>query len=257
MLFNARSFFVGAPADVFAAALGNTGVHDGVLPTPFHSLVIRAPGEIVLVDTGMGPSGGPDAGHLLVHLRAAGIAPDDVGCVVISHAHLDHVGGVLDAAGHLAFPNARYVLSAEEWTFWHGAEVDRIVAHVQIQRIRQLLAQIGSRVVPVSEHDSVVPGVTVRDLPGHTPGQIGLQLESEGARMLYVADVVAHPLHFTHPEWHIVADVDPALAIRTRRAVLSAAAADQTPLYVYHHPARPPIYYAVQDGTAWQAVPAG
>src|SRR6185437_2159438 len=76
------------------------------------ALLIRAPGRVILVDAGMGPD---SHGSVVASLKLAGVTPDQVTDVLITHAHFDHVGGLIDTAGRSAFPKATIWISAREW----------------------------------------------------------------------------------------------------------------------------------------------
>jgi len=237
-LFHARSFAINAPKGELETALVPYPLEAGKLRTPFHCLAVRRAAETVLVDTGMGSQGPKSAGQLLSNLAARGIAPEDIQLVILSHAHPDHMGGALNAAGEPAFARARYVLAEAEWRFWqseaalsHGNKSTVMTTRDHLDRLQPCL----DRIVPPT---TLLPGVTAIPAPGHTPGQMALHLVSEGQQMITLADAVAHPLHLKHPTWNIASDVDREQAIRTRQALLERAAAEGITIYVYHfeHP---------------------
>jgi glyoxylase-like metal-dependent hydrolase (beta-lactamase superfamily II) len=241
--FNARSFFANAPEPL----LTQYGITDSTIPTPFHCLVISTGTHTILIETGMGPDV-PGAGQLLPNLRAADFDPGAVDTVILTHAHADHIGGALDAAGNPAFPNARYVLSESEWVFWWS---DAVRETVKVETVRTILQRLRPQIVLIPADAHILPGLTAIPAPGHTPGQIALRIESGGAELLHVADVVAHPIHLLRPDWFIRADADPAQAIRTRRALLAQAAAASIPIFVYHFVRATP-HHLVQEGDHWQ-----
>jgi glyoxylase-like metal-dependent hydrolase (beta-lactamase superfamily II) len=250
-LFHARSFAINAPRGELESALAPYPSEAGKLRTPFHCLVIRAGAQTALVDTGMGSGGPKSAGLLATSLATAGIASDDISLVILSHAHPDHMGGALDAAGEPAFPRARYVLSEAEWRFWQSeaesAQANKstvMATRAHLERLQPCL----DRIVPPT---TLLPGVTAIPAPGHTPGQIAVHLESGGEQMLYMADSVAHLLHLKHPTWNIASDVDREQAIRTRQALLERATADGITIYVYHFDRPGPWPLRWQDG-GWE-----
>ena len=91
--------------------------------SPYTCLLIETGRHVVLVDTGAGESS-PTTGAIRARLEVAGIRPKDVDTVILTHAHPDHIGGVIDCTGRAAYPNARYVLSEREWEFWTAARID-------------------------------------------------------------------------------------------------------------------------------------
>src|SRR5271155_5834009 len=90
-------------------------------------LVVDTGRERILVDTGFGEKLGPSFGGfpgLETNLRHAGITSESIDLVVISHGHLDHIGGLVTKSGALAFPKARFVFVDTEWNYWTGSRYE-------------------------------------------------------------------------------------------------------------------------------------
>jgi glyoxylase-like metal-dependent hydrolase (beta-lactamase superfamily II) len=191
---------------------------------PYNCLLIRERGSSVLVDTGLGsavhPFGG-EGGRLWDELAAVSQRPEEVDVVVISHGHLDHIGGLV-RNGVPAFPHARYVVSSADWRLWTSEETlaampEPVAAPARAQLIPLEAAGVVERVEGESE---VAAHVRVLPTPGHTPGH--LAVEVDGA-LLYAVDVLLHPLQVERPDLGCGTDADPELAIATRRALLERA----------------------------------
>ncbi|MDX2137361.1 MAG: MBL fold metallo-hydrolase [Chloroflexota bacterium] len=194
--------------------------------TSMNILLLRLGAETVLVDAGEG--GRPYGGELRASLAAAGIAPDAITTVIITHSHGDHVLGLLTDDA-LTFPNARYIMSAEEMAFWRG----RLAGDKAEQRpLVEKLEAAGLRLIAMN--DVILPGVTAVPLPGHTPGHFGLMIESDGARLLHLADTLHSPAQFVHPDWSPWFDADTRMSEPTRRAALDKAA-DENVLTLFYH----------------------
>lgn len=190
-------------------------------------------GRLVLVDAGGGSALGPTAGRLLANLAAAGVGPERVETVLLTHLHPDHAGGLIGPGGAAAFPNAEVVVSEAEHAFWTD---DGVLARVPedakpfFQLARASIAPYARagrlrRFVPGRE---VVPGITSVDAPGHTPGHTLYRVVSENETLLIWGDIVHVPaLQFARPDWGIAFDVDRARAAQTRRRVFDAVAADR------------------------------
>lgn len=209
--FRAQAFFADVKRTELRPVLDRYGIESEMFETPFNCLLIRHQGTLLLVDTGA------KAKPLLESLRQAGIAREDIGIVLLSHAHPDHYGGAADSQGQPAFPNARYLISS----------VDRV-------GIPQKLA--GLPLQSIQPETSILEGVRVVEAPGHTAGQLAVKVESQGETLLYTSDVIAHPIHLEYPGWNIVSDADRAQAVRTRSVLLGQAAAAGWWLFVYHFP---------------------
>jgi glyoxylase-like metal-dependent hydrolase (beta-lactamase superfamily II) len=90
----------------------------------------------------------------------------------------------------------------------------------------------GLRLIDMDEQ--IIPGLTAVPIPGHTPGQIALLLESENEKLLTMADLLHSPMQFAHPEWSSNFDVDTGVSVPTRRAMLGRAA-DENMLALFYH----------------------
>ncbi|MBK8021666.1 MAG: MBL fold metallo-hydrolase [Chloroflexi bacterium] len=216
--FRAEAFFANAPAQDLIQALDAAHLPHGKLDTPFHCLLVRIQGQNILFDTGMS---GED---LLEALSEADIDAREIGIVVLSHGHLDHIGGSILRSDAPTLPNARYYLSETDWQ--HYCRVQTRTGHV--------LKTLGSLVERFEPPIDLAPGIRLLAAPGHTAGQIIGEISTGDHTLIYTADVIAHPLHITHPEWHIVSDEDPAQSTLTRHRLLAHAADTGCLLHVYH-----------------------
>ena len=209
-----------------------------------NTLLLKIGGELVLVDTGAGGLFGPTLGKQRERLAAAGVQPAQVTAVVISHAHGDHFGGLLDGAGKPVFPNAAYFASKTEVDYWTGPDPDmsklRIPGEnkkVFAANAKRFLGAIKDRLTPVSAGQKILPGMEVLSAPGHTPGHIALLISSGKEALLNSADTVHHHvLMFAHPEWTSYFDSDPSMGAETRRKLLDRAATDGLRVLGYHLP---------------------
>jgi glyoxylase-like metal-dependent hydrolase (beta-lactamase superfamily II) len=204
--------------------------------------VIRARSDVILVDAGAGPRHQPTAGKLTANLESAGIQPADVTTVVLTHAHPDHLWGVLGADDKPMYPNASYVISARELEVWSDPDVLRSLPTVlQQDRIvsgaRNHLTRIRDKVRTVRGGDEIVSGVRVLDTPGHTQGHISLELAG-GDGLLIGADALTHALvSFQHPSWKAPVDHEGERGVATRLRLLDRLATDKMRLLGAHLPA--------------------
>ncbi|MGE0388016.1 MAG: MBL fold metallo-hydrolase [Gammaproteobacteria bacterium] len=198
---------------------------DGTMHLPVGSFVVRTGGRTVLLDAGLGAMNLPeyaavfDCGRLPAALAAVGVRPEDIDIVACSHLHLDHAGW-LAAEGRLCFPNADVVFGAADWDQYIATEMADPLAPEYI-RAGLRLAERAGRLRPIErDGQSIAPGVTARATPGHTRGHQTFILSSGAERLVVLGDAVVCPLQIARSDWDVIADTDPALAARTREALL-------------------------------------
>ena len=184
----------------------------------------------VLVDSGAGTLFGPVLGRAHARLEALGVGRETIDTVLLTHGHGDHVGGLLDAAGGPAFPRAELVVHGAEVDHWRGAGAGQAGPQLAV------FDAYGARLRRAADGEAVLPGVTLRHLPGHTPGHSGFLLESDGDRLLIWGDIVHLPgIQFARPEAGVEYDVEGVVARETRARVLALAVADGLLVAGMHH----------------------
>ncbi|MEM0923128.1 MAG: MBL fold metallo-hydrolase [Pseudomonadota bacterium] len=228
------------------------------LEIPFTVTLVNTGNELILFDAGNGGVTGrrPNAGLLLDRLAGAGYSADQIDHVVMTHFHPDHIGGLMED-GAPAFPNAAYVMPAAEYDFWSPVEKAEAEATARVGKLVQ------SNVVPLAEKttmikpgDSVVSGVEAVDGSGHTPGHTVFNVESEGARLMLIADLCNHyVVSLQRPDWHVRFDMDKEKAVAQRKAILGQIAADKIPFVGYHMPSSA-VGFLETKGEGFSFVPA-
>jgi glyoxylase-like metal-dependent hydrolase (beta-lactamase superfamily II) len=230
--------FANITSEARSAALAGRLDEQGAFVSPYRCLLLQTPHRKLLVDTGLGHLAGvfgAPAGHMRNALGSAGFTPDDIDVVVLSHAHPDHIGGLLHDE-RLTFPGARHVMSTTEWAFWTGSD--------NLARMPEMLAAPARALLPplaeagvldlVSGEVELVPGVWLRPAPGHTPGHCVVSIASAGEHTTFLADAVLDELNFEHPGWVSAVDFDMAQTERTRMHLLREAAQDGSRVLAYH-----------------------
>jgi glyoxylase-like metal-dependent hydrolase (beta-lactamase superfamily II) len=159
-----------AEARQLAGTSGGDGVHIAV-----NAFLLKLQGRWALIDAGAGSSMGPTLGKLPEHLRAFGVAPEEIAAVFLTHIHPDHSNGLVDDAGRAVFANAELILHEAEARFW----LDRDEASGETERIRRNIAKAAVATAPyrsrmrLAREGEAMSGVSAVALPGHTPGHTG------------------------------------------------------------------------------------
>jgi len=214
---------------------------------------------VILIDAGAGPDFQEGAGRIEASLEAAGYSVADIGLIVITHGHPDHVWGILDDAGEAPrFPHAEYVINAAEWRFWTDEKLaDRLPEsrRPMARGARKSLTAVSARTTRANPDAEVTPGVRLFPAPGHTPGHSGVMVESQGQRLLIAGDALTHPyLSFEKPQWHFGFDMDGEQAAQTRQQILEMAAGENMRIVLYHAPF-PGVGQVARLGTAFRFIP--
>jgi glyoxylase-like metal-dependent hydrolase (beta-lactamase superfamily II) len=250
-----QGFVMNATPQQVAAAMQAGGMQGPALDNPFNVTVIRTPRGLVMLDVGRGIQGST----LLANMRAAGLDPAQVILVAHTHFHGDHIGGLTDAGGQPLFPNVPVLVPEKEWAFWTDAgEESRADAgrRPAFAMVRNKFAPYQGRVTTFRPGAEIAPGITSIATEGHSPGHVSFMVADGNAQLLVIGDAVNNPAFFmANPEWIPVFDMDPQLAIETRKRLLDRAATDRVPVIGYHFP-MPATGRVERAGTGYRLVPA-
>ena len=213
----------------------------GEFINPVNITLVRIGAELILIDTGGGPDFMPTLGRLSDNLEAAGIKPEAITTVVFTHAHPDHMWGVIDPLdGGSLFVKARHIMSAVERDFWMKPGVE-VGMPEGLQGLalgsQRRLTTIASRIETAKPGAEITSGVTLIDTAGHTPGHVSVLVRSGTQQLLIGGDALSHPLlSFARPEWSWGPDLDREKATATRKRTLDMLVTDKVALLGYHLP---------------------
>jgi glyoxylase-like metal-dependent hydrolase (beta-lactamase superfamily II) len=231
----------GRPPSEIAEVLAAAGLPRDTIRLDIQCLLVKAGDRVILFDTGTG-TGDPslvDAGRLPRSLALAGVQPVAVTDIFISHAHGDHVGGLVTKAGALAFPAATIHMSAPEWAAFQ-ANTD--------EESKRFIAAIAPKVTPFPPGAQVLSVVKAVATPGHTPGHSSYEIGAEDEKVFYLGDLAHHSvISVQRPAWSIQVDADRPPAEDIRQLVLANLAAERTRVFAPHFPF-PGMGHVVAEG---------
>jgi glyoxylase-like metal-dependent hydrolase (beta-lactamase superfamily II) len=232
-----------------------------VLDWPLNVIVMRSGGRTILVDSGIGDlfPDFPRAGRLALRLEAAGIDPASVTDVVLTHMHMDHIGGLLsDGLKSRLRPDVPIHVARAEVEFWATPDFSRTdmpapVPPVLRSAARRLVDAYRNQLRLFDKEYEVAPGVVVSVTGGHTPGHSIVRISSGSERLTFVGDAI-FAVGFEHPYWHNGFEHDPQESARVRVRLLRELAASGDTLVGTH--VSFPFCRVALDGDAFRQIPA-
>ncbi len=223
-----------APLDVLIHANGESARDEAVarwgkpkISIPVNCFALRGADGITLIDAGTGPSWGTAMGHAPAAMAKAGILPEQIERVLITHLHGDHALGLFDGDS-ARFPNAQIIVPKADFGFF-GEEANRAQTPQNRQGGFAVTAAVkkhyAGRIRPVPA-GSVRPGIALIPLPGHTAGHSGYLIEGEQSLLLWGDALHLADLQAADPDIGLVYDFDAATALASRRTILERAASE-------------------------------
>ncbi|MGE2688914.1 MBL fold metallo-hydrolase [Mycolicibacterium pulveris] len=257
-----KTMATNADAAEFESWLNDRFLPPDVLDWPLNVVVVRSGQRTILVDAGLGLEfpGFPRAGQLGRRMEAAGIDPAAVTDVVLTHLHMDHVGGLLtEGLKERLRPDLQIHVASLEAEFWEApdfseTEMPQPVPDVLRRVASQFLHEYRGQIRTFEAEYEVAPGVLVARTGGHTPGHSIVRLASSGDRLTFAGDAVFAP-GFDNPGWHNGFEHDPEASVRVRVNLLRELAATGEPMVATHLPF-PSVCRVAFAGDVFRCVPA-
>ncbi|HUZ67606.1 MAG TPA: MBL fold metallo-hydrolase [Beijerinckiaceae bacterium] len=240
-----------------AAAARLTGVASGApIIMDVYGFLVRGPDGVALIDTGSGNKKGPNTGRLLGNLATAGVSPETIDRIYMTHWHGDHFGGLTDDAGAAVFPRAELIVTEPEARFWFDTPKQTMPARAQLafDAAQEAIAPYRNR-LRIVPRDGAYRGLKALPSPGHTPGHAGWLISSGGSATLAWGDVIhIAAIHLPRPRTGFEYDLDPGLAAESRLKTLEFVARERI-LVAGSHLDAPGLGYILKEGKAFRLEP--
>jgi len=211
----------------------------------------------IIFDVGAGPNFMPTTGKLYESLEAKSIDPQDITDVVFTHAHPDHLWGLLDDFDEPLFPNAQYHLHQKEWEYWLN---DNTLSNTPDNR-KAFVVGAQNRLPLLDENlslfnygDEILPQIEAINTAGHTPGHASFAIHGGGESVVLLGDALTNQyIAFDKPQWHTAMDQNPELAVETRLRLLDRLASENESIIGFHLP-HPGVGHVERHGKVFKYV---
>jgi len=253
-------FAVNASGDEVKAALTTAGHSTDFIPIEFAFTIIKAGGKTIMLDAGTGGQLAPTAGLAAKGgFEAAGITPDSIDTIIVSHMHPDHIFGLMEKDTNAqVFPNAEIMVGETEYNFWTDPGL--------IEKLPEGRRGLGQRIQATfptwknvsqfKDDAELAPGIRAVKSFGHTPGHTSIHLSSGEDELLLIGDAIIVPaLFLANLDWQLAFDADKDQATKTRKAIVDQAIADNITIGGYHF-GFPNAGKIEKDGSSHVFIPA-
>jgi len=255
-----EGFITGATVEETKAALRKAGLTDEHVPIEFAYTVVKTGDRTILIDAGTGAQLAPTAGLGLQGMKNAGISKGDIGTILISHFHPDHIFGLMEKETNAqVFPDAEIMVNENEYAFWTSEEGLNALPENRRGLVKRIQATFPEwkNITQYTADKELVPGIRSVDTYGHTPGHTAFHLSSGNEEAMLLGDLMNLPaLFLANLDWQLVFDADKEKAGKVRKAMVDRVVSDDITVAGYHF-GFPNSGKFKKDGNAYTFVPTG
>ena len=219
-----------------------------------NTYLIQTEGKNLLIDTGCRDLFGPTCGFLQDALKEAGLVPNDITDIFLTHLHPDHVAGAINAEGSAVFENASFKVIDLEYNFWTSDTFtdSEVNGNDWAGLARAALNAYKDKIETISFGKDIIPGVTSVSIPGHTPGHSGFRVDEGNETLIQMGDILHVPnLQLENPSISTVFDVDSEAALKSRKELLDMVSTDKI-LCTSGHMIQPKFGYIEKSGAGYK-----
>ena len=246
-----------APADEVSTLFAKYNLPTNVMEPACNLTLVRHEDKTILFDVGSGPNFMPTAGKIADALDAINLDAGEVTHVLFTHAHPDHLWGLLDDFDDPVFPNAEYMISKKEWDYWVDPDTVSTIGEARqtfAVGAKRYLEAIEDQITRFDMEDEVLAGIRAIDTSGHTPGHVSFELRSGSESVVVVGDALTNAIYsFEKPDWRVGSDQDAEMGVGARNRLLDQLASDKMQMIGYHIP-YPGIGRVERSGNAYRFV---
>lgn len=221
-----------------------------------NAYLIQTEGKNLLIDSGCRDLFGPTCGFLQSALKEAGLEPNDITDIFLTHLHPDHVAGAINAKGSAVFENASFKVIDLEYNFWTSDTFtdSEVNGNDWAGLARAALNAYKDKIETISLGKDIIPGVTSVSIPGHTPGHSGFRVDGGNETLIQMGDILHVPnLQLENPSISTVFDVDSEVALKSRKELLDMVSTDKI-LCTSGHMIQPKFGYIEKSGASYKIV---
>jgi len=204
-----------------------------------NAYLINTGSKVILIDAGTADAYWPSLGHLTERLKEAGYNPGQIDAVLLTHCHMDHIGGLL-SGDKIVFPNADIYISKPEADYYLNPANKEKAPEAMKRFFEGAVQKLG----PIAKAGKLktfefgkefFPGVTAVQGLGHTAGHTFYVAKSKGQKIVFWGDIVLSDLvQFADLKVNSIYDYQDSVAAKTRRKALSDAATGGYQIAVSH-----------------------
>jgi Zn-dependent hydrolases, including glyoxylases len=202
---------------------------DNQNPSSINTFLLKVSGRNILIDTGIG-----QGGSMLTNISIAGVEPESVNAVIITHMHGDHIGGLISSEGNKVFENAVVYVNTRELDYWINSTTQNPGNSALAKAVQ---SAYGDKLRTFEWGTEIIPEIKAVKAPGHTPGHTAFEINSDGETMLVIGDLThSMKVQMADPNMAVTFDTDPRQAVETRKKIFKEVSSKKTRIAGMHIP---------------------